>query len=744
MRGSRRLMGEHCLQDLGTQVWAPGFRVHAKGFVAMSRDIVENRWKVASTAFATRVAIPDMKGFFGSGAIPSARTLVIEPGTRSVIIDEGIVVGELLAGDYTLESFAERLTFWRNKQATVFLTRSEDVPIEGLLKGLPCLEGVCFDLAFRWTVQAINVLHFMENLMGAHEQVSLRQLEEWISPIVHQAIRDSVGQMEYSSLQSNNMIQSLADAVRSRIEVKLARYGLRFNDLQFVLATARDGGLAEASGEQWIASRELQVQRAAREIENEQLRANAEDMGKKIDLRLALRKLVAEDTFNKIKGREELEKSIDEIDRAKLLRMEEREQLIAAFEERKDDRSSLRKHLLDTLDIQREQEIEEMRLAMDHAVRVKSLSQEIELSRKSRMADAEVWRGELEKERQSAEHRRQIQRATMEARWDRIRDEQRKRREDSWEALVHAQRTEGMRAELEISRRNRHSQLAIVQAELESRLAQEKLEIRKRQDLWEFEAREKKSNSQLDRLQRLQEINSRFAEQQQRLQLELENLRSDGAAKRELDRLQTMQSVSVDVLIASSSEANAAILADLKKHQASQDTAKLQASLNPAAELNAERLKMYEQLNATERAKADAIAEAYRLAMEAQSSNVGQMINGLAQAATPVAPPPVLERMSQAGAANTRPATFAGGPPAIPVESWYYAVHGKVSSPHSWNQFQDVINAGSVTAESMVWKSGMSSWTRADKVPELSRCFRNDTSPPPPPPPDMSPDIPPS
>ena len=102
----------------------------------MSPSIENNRWSVASTDFATRVIVPDLQGFFDKlpiiGNAPKGRTLVIEPGTRALVIDEGMLIGELSAGSYTLESFIERLQFWRNKQATIFLVRKAEKGVGSL------------------------------------------------------------------------------------------------------------------------------------------------------------------------------------------------------------------------------------------------------------------------------------------------------------------------------------------------------------------------------------------------------------------------------------------------------------------------------------------------------------------------------------------------------------------------------------------------------------------------------------
>jgi hypothetical protein len=689
----------------------------------MALKISDQRWKVAPDDFAARITIPDLKGWFDSlpilGSFPKSRVLVIEPGTRSVIIEDGGVVGELYAGQYTFESFCERLRFWRNKQATVFLTRSEDVPVESRLINLPCLEGVCFDLDFRWTIQMGEVLPFMENLMGASEEVSVQKLEQLLAPSLHQAVRDTIGQLSYDSIVAGGYVSALCDGVRSRIDVKLSRYGLTFVDVQSASAKPQDGGISARQGELWLKTRENQLLRTASTIDNEQVQATAADMLKKVELRVALRASVTEDRLNRVKNKEEFEKGIADIDRDRLLRIEEREALVAAYEERKEDREQLRAHLLATIDLQREQELAELRLAIDHAARMKSLNQEIEQSRLSRTLDSEKWRAELEREREQLNERLAQQHRDVKSRWERIREARQQRRDESWEALLHAQRAESIKTEVELARADRQRQLALVQAELNNRLANEKLEIQKRQELWEIEAREKKSVSQLDRLQRIQEMNAQFAERQQRMQLEIENLKADSASKRELERVQAMSGLGTDVLIATAGEANAALLADLKKHQASQEAVIAQANAVPTEELNAERLKMYELMNATERAKAEAIAEAYRMAMQSQSSNVNQMIGGLAQASTPPQFP--------IGMAAMMPLAV---PPVFGASiMWHVAFDGQQSPPLTWVQVQHYLQSGQINAATMVWKSGMAGWLPAGQIPELAGYFAAQPAP---------------
>jgi hypothetical protein len=153
---------------------------------------------------------------------------------------------------------------------------------------------------------------------------------------------------------------------------------------------------------------------------------------------------------------------------------------------------------------------------------------------------------------------------------------------------------------------------------------------------------------------------------------------------------------------------------------------KVEATASPDAALNEERLRMYEKMNETEKAKADAIAEAYKMAMQSQQTNVSTMIGGLAQAAT----------AGQAAAPQpTAPAAQKRQPPAPAMAVWHVSLNGTQSPAMSFEQVQEAIQTGQVVSTTMVWKTGMKEWKTADQVKDLENCFGppplpNDAPPP--------------
>ncbi len=89
-------------------------------------------------------------------------------------------------------------------------------------------------------------------------------------------------------------------------------------------------------------------------------------------------------------------------------------------------------------------------------------------------------------------------------------------------------------------------------------------------------------------------------------------------------------------------------------------------------------------------------------------------------------------RMMQPGAMGGAPG--AAPPPPPPAAQWHVAVNGQTQGPYGLPQLAAGISAGEVTPETLVWADGMSTWTAAGQVPQLSGSFGPPPPPPPPPP----------
>ena len=62
-------------------------------------------------------------------------------------------------------------------------------------------------------------------------------------------------------------------------------------------------------------------------------------------------------------------------------------------------------------------------------------------------------------------------------------------------------------------------------------------------------------------------------------------------------------------------------------------------------------------------------------------------------------------------------------PPPIPVVAYHVAVNGQATGPFEVSTLQQMAAAGQFTADSLVWKTGMTEWAKASSVDELKGLF---------------------
>ena len=73
--------------------------------------------------------------------------------------------------------------------------------------------------------------------------------------------------------------------------------------------------------------------------------------------------------------------------------------------------------------------------------------------------------------------------------------------------------------------------------------------------------------------------------------------------------------------------------------------------------------------------------------------------------------------------------------PPPPIIQYFVAVNGQQQGPYDMPTLQQMVQKGTLTKETMVWKNGMAAWTAAGQVQELSSVFPAVPPPMPPPPP---------
>lgn len=652
----------------------------------MSKPVEENRWSAPADQFVTQIQLADVPGFF-------SKKLTIEPGTRALMIENGQFLGEVPAGSYTLETLSERLLPWHRKQTTVILARQEDVTLEISCSDVPTAENLLVAAEVRLTVQMEDVAMFHRNLLGRQTEFSTSDLQSALQPLIEQALWDSIGRMSITELSGPQVRGDLDAAIEQALGISMRRYGLRFGQVQTVsVRHDRYDQQRQKMGEAWLWKEGVEKQKQIDEIYSEselrkirrQERTNelallAEEVAgdreegevaakvRRIGIRNKLREAVLSERFDEIKNVEEMAKMVQEQDKAKSLREQEKEELVELYREKKEDRQSARRHLLNKLDLDRTVEMENVRNDCEHSLKMKTLDHEMSLARRVESEENRRWLETLEKESRQAEHHRQEQGKQIQQQREWTKQEALDRRDDQWEELLHEQRTDRVRADLEVARAERG--LRVDQMRHESELTQQTdiLQFQKRQAEFSRENELKTFANQIEKLQALQHLEQdqlRFqqdmTERKSRLDAELEALGEDKASERILARMQAAKDLGVEALIATADSDKAQMLADLEKHKASEQTKQVtsEALTQQKAETDkaldaqqkaseAERAKLQDRLVDSADAKADAIVQAYRDAMAAQQQTAQQ----------------ALSSMGQMGQANVH---LVGGQPVVP------------------------------------------------------------------------------
>jgi len=112
------------------------------------------------------------------------------------------------------------------------------------------------------------------------------------------------------------------------------------------------------------------------------------------------------------------------------------------------------------------------------------------------------------------------------------------------------------------------------------------------------------------------------------------------------------------------------------------------------------------------------------------AQQVGGMMAGMNQPVAPGMTAPVAPGMPQAPPPPNMQAPPPPAAPAAPQIQLQVMVGGQQQGPFGMPQLQQMVAAGQITADTMVWGPGMAAWQAAGTVPALAAFF----APPPPPP----------
>ena len=665
------------------------------------------RWGAPADIFARTLSLED-------NDIPRGwltNSIIIEPGTRACAMVDGRFLGEIPAGEFTFHDFRDKLQFWRKGQATVLLTRSDVVRLPVNCDGFVSADEVPIDMRIDVGVQIGDPVLFMKNLMGPRKEYPIKELAERLTPAVKQEAWVATARLKVDELRGPAIATKVAQQVVDAIAPAFRRYGLNVFSVE--------GMLMQPSGmeKHWEKVKDNNVEVADERLVNKRL---GEDVGiftDRISLREKLRDIAISDQFDQARSEEELKTLIAQVDKARLLRKEELDQLVEGFEQRKGDREGVRTHIVEVLEINRQQEIDQLRASVGHTLEMAARKNELELAEATNSVENAQWRNEIAREIELAEKQREERRKDLAAKWERIREARRQKLDGSWERLLHQQREEAIRTELAVKEAERGHRVELLEAEAAAQIEAQRIIAERQRREFELEMGNRESDAQLDRVKRVQDMNFDGHARQVQLDADLKGLAESRTQSHEIEKLKTMGTLSAEALIAASNGDNARVLAELKMQEAKSLADVQMASRTDQQALNEERLRLYEKLTEAEKSKADTIANVFQQALKGQQDAVAQMIGGLSAAHTPARPP----------------ASPAAPPPLAAVGAeWHVAAGGGQSGPHTVQQVQAMIQKGQLVADALVWKAGMAGWVALTECADFAGILA--TVPPPPPP----------
>ena len=667
-----------------------------------------HRWSAPADVFARSVSLEDSD--VSRGILTDS--IVIEPGTRACAMVEGRFLGEIPAGEFTFRDFRDKLQFWRKGQATFLLTRSDVVRLPVNCTGFVSADDVPIDVRIDVGVQIDDPVLFMNNLMGPRKEYPVHELAERLTPAVKQEAWVSTARLKVDELRGPAIAAKVAQQVVDAIAPAFRRYGLKVFSVE--------GMLMQPTGmeKHWDKVKENNIELAGERLANKRMGDDVGILSERIALREKLRDIAISDKFDEARSEEEIKGLIAQVDKARLLRKEEMDQLAEGFEQRKDDREALRRYIVEVLDVNRQQEIDQLRLQVGHSLEVANKKNEWELAEATNSVENLQWRNEIAREIELAEKHREERKKDLAAKWERIREAQRQRQDGSWERLLHEQREEAIRADLAVKEAERQRRVGLLAAEAAAQIEAQKIIAERQRREFELEMGGRESDAQFDRLKRVQDMNFDGHARQVQLDADLKGQAESRSHSHEIEKLKTMGTLSAEALIAGSNADNAKVLAELKMQEARSQADVQIAGRSDQQALNEERLRLYEKLSEAEKSKADAIAGVFQQAIRGQQDAVAQMIGGLAAAHTPARPP-----------------ASPAAPPPVAVATaaeWHVAAGGGQSGPHTAQHVQLMIQRGQVALDALVWKAGMAGWVALAECAEFASLLA--AVPPPPPP----------
>jgi len=625
----------------------------------------DNRWRRGEDDFANHVVVDDVRGFF-------ARDLIIEPGTQAILLADGMNLGVVGPGKYTLDDLVERgEVFLRLRSAhrmEAILVDTADAELAFTVPDLYTADPLKVEVTCATTVQIANPMRFFQTLMRSQRSFGLPQLRQYLYAEIEDAAREWISGYKVQELSSNLKVKrELETAIEAHLERTEERNGLKFIRVRaldlvhpyldrvtqqqseaFIAGAEAEAALrAERARfnqerqrrglltEEEIAQQQenLARRKALYDIFDEDQRQELYELTRKVQaheerVRLwdQMRQAVLSDKMAELSSEEEMEKFLREQDKHQLLREQEWESLQQTIREEQEDHQVQRAHLLAKLQMEHDYELRQITLLQRWDLAEAELDFELKQARRELEGKQDLerrrWEFVLEKQQREAEMARQERK---------IADMDRRERELQ-EALTRLEiESRTAQTQAEISRIQREEDRADFEL---GALALERIkEIRRRdemeRDLHQLDVAQKRVAIELQAEERRLKMQMEHERQQQDFQLRQEKQTQEY----EIERIKTLSQASAEVVISMAGAEQARIIGDLKQTEALKGLSdgqveSLMATRSPQfAQALAERWKAIEAGKATEAQK-----EMYERMIQQQAEADGRVEQALRDA----------------------------------------------------------------------------------------------------------------
>lgn len=365
--------------------------------------IDDHRWARAATDFAARVSVEDVPGFF-------RKELIVEGGTKALLMIDGAFAGELAPGRYDLVAAARSVPLiGRARSATAVLVEEGDVLLRFDFQDVPTSDPLRIGVSCEVRLKIQDLALYFRNFMKGNRRSTLGDLRLHLLPEIRNALFETIRERSTRDLSSDLSLKKQIEVrLESHLRTTLERIGLiLFQVRTFDYFHERWDERARRQERFFLLISEKEAENQNRKrlfsVIQEGWVQYAVEEGGRIDnyverARLYERLARAENTarMDQFKSRDDWEAFKHEMDQKGLLRKEEWEQFVEAYEAEREDRASARKHARELAQVRIDEEFHKGRIAAETSVRKADLLGSHELKELALRKEKELKEIEVE------------------------------------------------------------------------------------------------------------------------------------------------------------------------------------------------------------------------------------------------------------------------------------------------------------------------------------------------------------